>query len=221
MRPSAEVLAELRDRLCPEEQARADRFRVVAPKEAFIAARAQLRLILSKYLNQSHDRIHFVYGASGKPALADGDTGYDFNVSHSGDCALIAISGSGSIGVDVERFREVKDLAGLADQFLTEAEQRDLFALSDHPLREAFFSAWTRKEAVVKAMGRGIGYPFKNFETGCGPCRGIRWLADPPDDHTAWSLTLLNMPREYAASLVTCFPLERTQVIEASPEELL
>lgn len=120
--------------LSDDERARAARFRFDEHRRRWIAAHVALREILSTYT----DDVQFVLGEHGKPSLANGAV--HFNLSHSGDLAVVAVS-DGEIGVDVEQIRDDFDYESIAPA----------------PSREAFFRAWTRKEARLKATGVGLG----------------------------------------------------------------
>ena len=85
--------------------------------------------------------------------------GVSFNVSHSGAIGLIAVAeGDRRVGVDVEQVRPDTDFRALAARFFHPDEAR---AIGDR--RDAFFRCWTRKEAVVKALGRGLAHPLDRF----------------------------------------------------------
>jgi 4'-phosphopantetheinyl transferase len=122
------------DSLSPEERERAARFRFEEHRRRWIAAHVALREILSTYTND----VQFVIGENGKPSLANGAV--HFNLSHSGDLAVIAVSDH-EIGVDVEQIRDDFDYESIAP-----AANRD-----------EFYREWTRKEARLKARGLGLG----------------------------------------------------------------
>jgi len=122
------------DALSPDERERAARFRFEEHRRRWIAAHVALREILSKYTSD----VQFVIGENGKPSLANGAV--HFNLSHSGDLAVIAVSDH-EIGVDVEQIRD-----GFDYESIMPAANRD-----------EFFRAWTRKEACLKARGLGLG----------------------------------------------------------------
>src|SRR5258708_20662575 len=97
--------------LCDEEQQRAERFRFEPDRRRYIAARAALRILLGRYVDHPAERLVFSYSAAGKPFLqrADGGSGPHFNVSHSGEMALVAFCADGGLGIDVELVRAIPD----------------------------------------------------------------------------------------------------------------
>jgi 4'-phosphopantetheinyl transferase len=126
--------------LTPEEQARADRLRFVKDRDRWIHARSALRTVLASYLNRRPLEIGFVLGPHGKPSV----TGIEFNLSHAGGWAMIAVSRGAPVGVDLEAIRENVDIAKLLDR-IGETQLTGT-------LRE-LFQVWARREARTKAVG--------------------------------------------------------------------
>ena len=139
------------------------------PQYRFVSARATLRRLLAAYLDSEPRAIKLAYGSSGKPRLcgSDASAGLHFSLSHSGQHALYAFSGS-LVGVDLERLRSVRDEAKLAARFFAPEEARWLQCLAVSERRAAFLSLWTLREAYVKALGTGLA-SFKSFEVICPP----------------------------------------------------
>ena len=138
--------------LSPDEQARPARFQ---------QTRSLLRTLLGHYSSQPPQSLRFDYGTSGKPSLSPqsllsphpAGKILHFNLSHADEMALIAISASAEVGVDVERIRSVGHAQKIARRFFT---AKDLSWLEEEPSEERFFQAWTRTEARLKARGRGV-----------------------------------------------------------------
>lgn len=147
--------------LSPDETERAERFVFPADRDAFIAARGQMRCVLAAYLNEQPQTLRFSYGSYGKPALT-GCSGVEpltFNLSHSGDWALLAVSRLHAVGVDVERIREGVEYASVAGELFCPEERRHLERLGGDEHTIAFFQYWTHKECVLKALGTGFSLP--------------------------------------------------------------
>jgi 4'-phosphopantetheinyl transferase len=164
--PPEPVLPALHDLLSPEERAKAARFRFDRDRHRHVAARAGLRLVLASYLGCEPAAVLMQPGALGKPLLTGpGRVGsISFNLSHSGDWGLLGIGRQRHIGVDIEQHRDIPDLEEVAPSVLSEGE---LAALRARPPRErvsCFLQMWTRKEAVVKATGAGIGTALDEIE---------------------------------------------------------
>ena len=148
-------LAALAATLTVDEQERAARFRFSEHRDRFIAARGGLRELLGAYLGDPAATLRFRQGLRGKPALAGEATGLHFNLSHSSDRALYAVARR-EAGVDLEAMDRRVDEAAVAERVCTAREWTAFQALPAERQRDAFFSCWTRKEAVAKAIGDGL-----------------------------------------------------------------
>ncbi len=182
--------------LSPEERARADRVRVPGCAAAFRAARGVLRNLLGAYLERPPSAVSLWRRPGGKPDLgATAGSDLRFNLSHSGDHALLAITRGTEVGVDIECARPIPDLDRLARRVLTPAERRALAGLPADRRARAFLRCWTRKEAYAKARGTGV------FRVGVGRLElggveaepGWRSVHDPRDG-TSWSVRSLDPP---------------------------
>lgn len=152
----ADSLSFLAATLCGEERARADRFRFDRDRRRFMASRGWLRLLLGRYRRAAPEAIRFAYGPKGKPYL---DGGPHFSVSHSGEVALLAFCAGQDVGVDIEAVREMDDAEAIVRHYFGAAEIEQWLAATP-PLRtQIFFDCWTRKEAIVKALGEGLSLP--------------------------------------------------------------
>jgi len=152
--------------LSPDELERAGRLHFERDQKQFIAARGILRIILGHYLDENPNNIHFEYTSKGKPVLST-NPAYDtlcFNLSHSGALALYAVTRGRNIGIDIERVRD--DVAGkeIARKFFSQGEISSLERVQKEMRNEVFFRYWTRKEALLKAMGEGISFPMEQFD---------------------------------------------------------
>lgn len=191
-RPEAEV-ERLRGLLSADELTRADSFRFSRDRSDFIVARGALRSILGRYLRRPPERLRFVYNDYGKPDLSDAGDGVPlrFNVTHAGGLALYAVACGREVGVDVERVREGMDYEGIAENFFSRREVGMLRALPVGQRTEGFFNCWTRKEAYVKALSKGLSLPLDRFDVSLAPGEPARLLYAPDDDKRgAHGLTL-------------------------------
>jgi 4'-phosphopantetheinyl transferase len=182
------------------ERARLTRLRRPADRARYLAAHALARLVVSALVGNgsgataaglTFDRTCRCGAAHGKPVLPGGP---GFSLSHSGQLVGVAVRPDGAVGLDVEQMREVADLVALAAHVQSPAET----ARADAPGPSAFFRAWTRKEALVKATGRGLATPMTGITlatagaaveawTGDGAPSGPMWLRDltPASQHMA------------------------------------
>jgi 4'-phosphopantetheinyl transferase len=141
--------------ISPPERDRAARFAFERDRARFVACRAALRLLLSRYTGIPPESILFRYESHGKPALAGGD-GWQFNVSHSRELAAIAISRCDPVGIDLEFIDPHFPRHEVAPDILSPEELRDLAALPPALQPGRFFQLWTLKEALLKAAGCGL-----------------------------------------------------------------
>lgn len=202
--PGPEVQA-LHHSLTKEELERADRFHFQRHRAHFIVARGLLRTILSRYLKIEPRRLRFRYGPKGKPELA-GDTsrrGLRFNISHSHGLALYAVTDDRQIGVDVERIRP--DVTGekIAERFFCPREAATLRELPAEVRQQAFYTCWTRKEAYLKAIGKGITLRLDQFEVSVTPGEPAVLLSinGDPKEASYWSLKELDPEPGYVGAL--------------------
>jgi 4'-phosphopantetheinyl transferase len=138
------------------ERAHAGQFRVLSHRRRFVAARGVLRGILATYLRCRPSSLSFTNSSFGKPVLK-GEL-LNFNLSHSGDVAVCAVA-EREVGVDVERIQPELAQPWIAEQFFTPEEARHIRALPLQQRCQQFFECWTRKEALLKAMGLGFSRP--------------------------------------------------------------
>lgn len=155
----APVRAGLTTLLAPEECQRAARFHRERDRARFTVGRAALRCILADYLGLDPRQFRFGYGPEGKPHLLSAPAALSFNLSHSDDVALVAVAGGRAVGVDLERVSRDLDIEGTAQVVYTPLELALLLPLAGAERRTAFFQMWTRKEAYLKATGRGFSLP--------------------------------------------------------------
>jgi 4'-phosphopantetheinyl transferase len=181
-----------RELLADSEALRAARFQVVRPRHHFVITRAWLRLLLASYLQTDPKQIGFGTSNNDKPVLSPplDRSGITFNVSHSGEVALLAFSRKREIGVDVEQIRSNIDIEGIARRFFSLHEQEELSRIPASEKYTAFSRCWTRKEAYIKAKGKGLALPLSQFDVSLAPGSANALLATRPDSDEAarWSL---------------------------------
>ena len=117
-----------------------------------------LRRVLSSYLGQDQRQIELVVEENGKPRLA-GDSDLEFNLSHSGGRALIAVSRQRRVGVDVEKEKVGRDLLGLSKRALAAEDASAVRAAAPSDRGAVFYAAWVRHEARLKCLGAGLFGP--------------------------------------------------------------
>lgn len=218
-------LASFLSLLSQDEHERARRFHFDIHRNRFVVGRAMLRLLLSRYLQIPAQSLEFNYGHFGKPALAGtlNGTQLRFNLAHSDELALVAITRTGEIGVDLERVRPPTDMNELVARFFSSREARQFQKLPLEQKPIAFFNLWTRKEAWLKATGQGIGHLLNQVEVSFLPGERARLLTLPESlgSNSKWSLHELSTGPGFVASLAVA--RERPQIIcrNCGDEDLL
>ena len=178
--------------LTDDELDRAKRFFFDIDRQRFIMARATLRSILSRYIPISPGHLRFYYNQYGKPSLAPevSSTPLNFNLSHSGNMALFAITRNMEIGVDVERVQSDFEYEEIAKRFFSVNEVATLHTIPTEKRLEAFYNCWTRKEAYIKAHGKGLSLPLDSFDVSLAPGDPPMLLItkDEPQERSLWTL---------------------------------
>ena len=161
--------APLRALLSPDEQERAARFVFREDRRRYIVARARLRQLLGERLRVSPEKIELQYGAAGKPALAASHGELRFNLSHCEDVAVYAFADAAEVGVDVEAVRRLDDADEIAMRVFSPRERAAYLRLPEGERAWGFFRCWTRKEALVKALGSGLSQPLEDLDVSPAP----------------------------------------------------
>ena len=189
--------------LSSDEQHRAGDYCREQLRRAFVVARGRLRALLGRYLGMEPGAVPLVYNLHGRPELPAGlhPGRLRFNLSHSGGVVLYAFAWQRQVGVDVEQPGRRIDFESLAGRFFSARESAELAALPADQRRAAFFRCWTRKEAFIKATGRGLSYGLSRFDVSLAPGEPARLLRAESDDPRLWSLCDLRAGPGYAAAL--------------------
>jgi 4'-phosphopantetheinyl transferase len=205
LKPAASHPWAAEDLLSPDESARARAFRFSVDREHWIVARAWLRTTLARYLRCEPGELAFRYGPHGKPALAPGCGGpLAFNLTHTADLALLAVSRGREVGIDVERVQPMPDLHQLAAGVFTPREWALFDRLPPTLRHEAFLRCWTRKEAYAKARGEGLALGLSGFEVAFLPDAPPALLTTPDDarELSRWAFHNLRPGAGYVGALV-------------------
>jgi 4'-phosphopantetheinyl transferase len=215
-----EAIARLWGALDVDEERRALRLPKGAVRNAFVATRAALRLVLAGYAGIDAGGVALRYGPHGKPYLVtDGtDRQLDFSVSHSGEISLIAVATAREIGIDAELERPRRRARRVA-QRVFRAGTADLLArLSPAEHDAAFAAAWTQREAYAKALGVGVFRSRDALAFAWPRTDGVRLCEEQPVSGSArvWSLYSLAPAAGYAATLVADGALEGVRCFDAA-----
>jgi len=183
-----------------DERIRAGRFCFVEHANRYTVARANLRRILSRYTDLAPSLLQFQYTVNGKPFLANASI--RFNLSHSSDLALVAVTREREVGIDVERIRPDDDLLDAAEHYFAPVERIALRSLASEEQCFGFFRCWTRKEAYLKARGDGLSLDLHSFSVSLGLDEpALIASAEGPAELCRWKFAHLNLHDDYAAAL--------------------
>jgi 4'-phosphopantetheinyl transferase len=214
--PAADAIA----LLSAAERERAGRLVAPAHRGAFIAGRAFLRRVLACHARVAPGEIVFETGASGKPRLGAGQASgaIAFSFSRTRGLALVGVTAGAPFGVDVEEVRAFDDFLAVARRFFAPGEHRALCRLPPPARLRGFFECWTRKEAVVKALGVGLSVPLDRFEVTFGPgvapeIARIDLDAPPP---SAWSLVHLEPLEGVIGAVAAPFEVRSVEAVMLS-----
>lgn len=181
--------------LSTNERVRVGRLKRPQDRERSLEAHCAIRRLLAFQLGVDPRCLEFDATAVGKPFLARPAQNLEFNLSHSGRHGLIAVAIDRSVGVDIEVRRPISDPLGVAFQIATPREAELLKQLPTSQVHSAFFDPWTRKEAVLKALGRGFSIDPRELEVGIGPGRSYVNF-----DERIWTVESLAISSSVAAA---------------------
>jgi 4'-phosphopantetheinyl transferase len=202
-----ELVDALACQLSTAELERARRYYFDRDRRRFIVARGELRRLLARELEVGAQAIEFAYGRHGKPSLApplDG-AGLRFNLAHSDDLAVIALCRDREVGVDVEAIRPMQDEAHLVSTCFSQREQEEYLRVDPAGRTAAFFSGWTRKEAFIKGLGKGLSQPLDSFDVSVTPAMPAQLLRfeNRSGQDCGWCLASFTPAPGFVAAVVT------------------
>jgi len=163
----------------------------------YLVSHAACRDILGRYTNTPTKQIIYSKNNHGKPALIHDHPVY-FNLSHSHDLAVLAISNHAEIGVDVEHLKSKPQWKKIAKRFFTKTEVSFLLDKPKEEQERFFFQVWTRKEAYIKAIGTGLSTSLSSFDVTAS--KTIKPLNSTKSDDN-WYLEDLNLSPQYKGTV--------------------
>lgn len=195
-----DLLERFRVMLEPEELDRASRFRFERLQRHFLVSRGFLRHVLARYTEAKPEELRFAYNDYGKPSL-NGEHSLRFNMSHSHEVALVAVARDAALGLDVEYIRADFATEEIAKRFFSRREAETLASLPKEEMVAAFFRCWTRKEAYIKAIGKGLSQPLDRFDVTLASNEPAALLRADAEDTMEWSLSDVDVGSDYASAL--------------------
>jgi|SRR5215217_790446 len=188
--------------LSGSELERSNRYHQQADRHRYEVTRASLRRLLGRTLNLAPNRIEISQDANGKPELDAPPRDLWFNCSHSGDLAMIGISTSGPLGVDIEQVVPRGDLQGLASTSLTQLEIARLDQFKGLEKWAEFYRYWTLKEALLKATGSGLRRDPRSVEVDPGRAGSNALIAATETQDSDWTARELLLENTTARAAV-------------------
>ena len=200
-----------------EEQTRARRFHFPRHQRRFTVARAMMRTILAQYLHDKPECLDFAYNKQGKPMIAH-KSQIEFNLTHSGELALLAVGQTWPMGIDLEFF-SARPYENIGKYLFSPTELNELSRQADNIKPLVFFQIWSQKEAFIKACGLGLSYPTEQFTVPILSTGEVR-IYDVL--HQEYRKMISFMP-EIACSAALCYnpAVTRLRKITVKPEQIL
>jgi 4'-phosphopantetheinyl transferase len=133
------------------------------------------------------------------------DAGLRFNLAHSDDLAVVALCRQREVGVDVEAIRPLRDEADLVRSCFSQREQEEYLSTLPAARNTAFFSGWTRKEAFIKGLGKGLSQPLDSFDVSLAsdmPAQILR-VENRSGRECGWCLASFTPAPGFIAAVVT------------------
>jgi 4'-phosphopantetheinyl transferase len=205
-------LSRLERLLSAEERARAARFRFVEDRHRHVLGRGLLRHFLARTLGKDAATLQFETTSLGKPHLPSGPS---FSIAHSGNLVLIGVAREGRLGVDVEAIRSLPDLDQVARHSFAADEVARLLQLAPPERLRSFFRLWSRKEAVLKALGLGVS-ALESISVSSDPTttNALLRLEQPGEDAAAWVVVAHRCGDDVEAAIAWDRPLHEVVVVD-------
>lgn len=165
----ADLLTHYKSLLTATETQKQQRYRFEKDRHSALVTRAFVRDLLSHYADLSPADWCFEKGAYEKPEILNPPLPLRFNISHTNDMIICAVTLNDDIGCDVETITRNSDLLAIADSYFSASEAAELFRQPENQQSSCFFDYWTLKESYIKALGQGLAIPLADFSFHIGP----------------------------------------------------
>ncbi len=198
-----DLLRQYRALLSPEERSRGARFYFEKDRHRFWVTRALVRTVLAPYLGLPPEAVRFTANSYGMPLIAGASQDLRFNISHTSQMIVLAVTTGRALGIDIENWLQRKAAIDAAHHFFSEEESRALARLPEAEQGQRFFEYWTLKESYIKARGMGLSIPLDRFSFGLETIGEIQFkrgeqLQDPVSH---WSFSQYQIGDEYRLAL--------------------
>lgn len=188
------------------ERAQQLRFHFADDRLRYLATRALVRTVLSRYAPIAPAGWNFTPNEYGRPAIANGHPQartLSFNLSHTRGLIAMAVTRDRVLGVDVENLTTRQVSGGIAEHFFSPAEVAELATVPEERRQDRFFEYWTFKEAYIKARGMGLSIPLDRFSFHFPDERQVRLSIEPDlgDDAERWRFWQFRPTADYLLAL--------------------
>lgn len=201
--------------LSQHERHKANTFRSRLLRDRWTVARGALRCVLSGYVQARPSTLEFQTTRLGRPHLSFPATNIAFNLSHTRGVAFVAVSGDGRIGIDAEHLYPITSVERIAQRFFDRFEADEILRLPAEARAAAFFACWSRKEAFLKALGKGLQVPLNSFRVSVRPDETPRLVSMSWNESSAWRLADISEPG-IAATVAIDWPTLQIRYFEFS-----
>ena len=201
LRQSDAQAAKMYTLLSEDERERVQKFCIDRARKHYCISRGSLRTILGRYTDNNPSAVRFNYSEFGKPSIDSEHI--QFNVSHSGDVALIGVTKKHEIGIDVELIRNVKNASSIVMRYFSPRERSHYQCVPATEKLLAFYNGWTRKEAFTKAVGQGLYFPLDSFDVSLIPGQPSQLLSvrEPSFSSHHWRIDSFTPTAGYKAAI--------------------
>lgn len=181
-----------------DEQNRAQRFRFSRDRDLFVMGRYITRKLLAHYSGSTPEMVKIVPDASGKPLS---DLKLCFNISHSCDQLLLGFSNS-VIGVDIEKKNSSADIESIGESHFSEIEFQMMMNDTKNRRCDKFFEIWTKKESLVKGIGKGLSISLQDFNV-TGWYGKVQWNHSSGQTYGDWYVREFDAMPGYKSAFAT------------------
>lgn len=198
------------------ERTRAAGFLDEHDRRQYIFAHGHMRKILAFYLGMPASEIKIIQRRGEKPFIANSTL--LFSLSHTAGFALLAVSNTGEVGIDIEYKRDNIKIELTAKSTFSDSERQAILSVDGEARRDRFFNCWTRKEAFIKAIGKGFSYDTKSFSVTVESDQPSQILCFERGDFDvrAWTLLSFTPCPNTQAALAFAFLLTTINFLEMS-----
>lgn len=181
-----------------DEQNRAKRFRHQKDHDLFVIGRSFTKVLLAYYTESTPDKVAILPDSFGKPTC---ELNVYFNISHSDNQLLLGFSNS-EIGVDIEKKDAKTDIEKIGERHFSATEFQKMMSFSGDERTESFFDIWTKKEALIKGIGKGLSIPLQDFNV-THPTGKVLWKFPAEKEHGNWYVQNIEAKKGFKSAFAT------------------